>query len=35
MQTLNENWGACDLVLIVHELHQRGYDIHNKDYSDV
>ena len=26
MQTLNENWGACDLVLIVHELHQRGYE---------
>ena len=25
-QTLNENWGACDLVLIVYELHQRGYE---------
>lgn len=25
MQALNENWGACDVVLILHELHQRGY----------
>lgn len=26
MQALNENWGACDVVLILHELHQRGYE---------
>ena len=26
MQALNENWGACDVVMILHELHQRGYE---------
>ena len=26
MQALNENWGACDIVMILHELHQRGYE---------
>ena len=26
MQALNDNWGACDVVLILHELHQRGYE---------
>lgn len=26
MQAINENWGACDVVLILHELHQRGYE---------
>ena len=26
MQALNENWGACDVVLILHELHKRGYE---------